>query len=226
MRKRLSYWWQVLRMGADQVNVAFGWIGTFILIGSLIGFGGHLALHRTYSLIAAILLGLLVCMTAEGGYRVWRNADQARKDAQASGDAARQDRSVAAAGRLVDLIVALDGQVANWQAGSQDSVPSGLTDAYNQFAQKQVAASGELTDEDLRNRVHLHAELTRVCLAAIGKDPEPRPQVARVLRDHASCVVRALQAHQQGTELPAYNPPPLKPFVPAALFAWQPAPEH
>jgi hypothetical protein len=226
MRERLCYWWRVLRMGTDQVNVAFGWVGTIVAIGAIVGVTGHLVFHRSSWLIAVILLGLLVCVTAEGGYRVWRKSDKAREKAQARGDAARNDRSVAAAGRLVDLIVALDGQVASWAAGNQNPVPSGLTDAYSQFAQKQVAASAELTDEDLRNRVRLHAELTRVCLTAIGKDPKPRLQVARVLRDHAGSVVRALQAHQQGTQLPAYNPPPLKPFNPTALFAWQPAPEH
>jgi hypothetical protein len=226
MRERLSYWWRVLRLGADQVNVVAGWVGTiFLAIGVIAGFTVDAAVHQSHWLIAVIVLSILVFVTAEGGYRVWHKSDEERKKAQAERDAARRDRSVAAASRLVDLIAGLDGQVAIWEAGNQNSVTSGLTDAYNQFAQKEVAASADLTDEDLRSRVQVHSDLASVCLTAVRNAPECRPQVVRLLRDHARSVVRALKAHQQGAQLPAYDPPPLeKPINPTNLFAWQPVP--
>lgn len=213
-------------MGAGQFNVVAGWAGTIILaVGAIAGFAVTVQFHLSHWLIAVIVLGLLVCVTAEGGYRVWHKSEKERRDAEAERDAARRDRSVAAASRLVDLIAGLDGQVTIWGAGNQNSPTSGLTDAYNQFAQEQVAASGQLTDEDLASRVQSHSDLGSVCLTAVRNAPEYRPQVVRLLRDHASSVVRALRAHQQGAQLPAYDRPPLeKPINPTNLFAWQPVP--
>ena len=94
MRERLCYWWRVLRMGAGQFNVVAGWAGTIILaVGAIAGFAVTVQFHLSHWLIAVIVLGLLVCVTAEGGYRVWHKSEKERRDAEAERDAARRDRS-------------------------------------------------------------------------------------------------------------------------------------
>jgi len=230
VRERLRFWRRVLVLGTGQLNTAAGWAGAIILaLGGIAGITVPLVFHLSPWLIAAILLFLLLFVSAEGGYQVWRKSDQERKAAQAGQDEARRDesrdarnRSVAAATRLAALIAVLDWSVGLWQSGDQDSVSSELTAAYKEFAQAEAAATGELTDQELRKRVRLHSRLAGTCLTAIDKAPQYRPQVARLLRAHAKCISEALTAHQQGTDLPAYVAPPLEaPVDLSALFAWQ-----
>jgi hypothetical protein len=229
VRERLGFWWRVLRLGAGQINTAAGWAGTIFLALGIAGIAVPLVLNLSYWLIAVILVSLLVLVTAEGSYQVWHESDQVRKAAQAQRDEALRDqgrdvrnRSMAAAGQLAFLVVQLDWAVGVWENGNQDSVSSELNAAYSQFAVTEVAAAGELNDQELRRRVHLHSHLARVCLTVIGDIPKYRPEVARLIRDHARSILGALQAHQRGEGLPAYVAPPLEaPVNPTALFAWR-----
>jgi hypothetical protein len=232
MRERLWFWRRVLLQGTGLVNAAAGWAGTILLgLGAIAGITVPLVFHLSHWLIAVILLILLVVVTAEGGYQVWHESDRDRKAAEAERDEARRDegrdarkRSVAAAMRLADLVAGLDWSVGLWQSGDQDPVSSELAAAYKDFAQAEAAATGELTDQELRKRVHSHSLLVGTCLKAIGEAPQCRPQVARLLRDHAKSISKALTAHQQGTDLPPYVAPSLEtPVNLTALFAWQSA---
>jgi hypothetical protein len=233
VHERLWFWWRVLRLGTGQVNALAGWLGTIILvIGIIAGVTVSLVFHLSPWLIAVILLSLLVLVTAEGGYQVWRECDQERRTAEGERDNALRDvdrdvrdRSEDATRRLLSSVAELDSAVAKWEKGQQDSVSSELTAAYNAFNQAQVADAGELADPELRRRVELHSVLTGACLAAIRNDPGIRPQVSRLLREHARSVSDALKAHQRGADLPAYDTPPLKtPVDLKALFAWRAAP--
>jgi hypothetical protein len=224
VRERLEFWWRVLRLGTRQVNTAAGWAGTIFLALGIVGIAVPLVFHLSYWLIAVILVSLLLIVTAEGGYQVWRESDQAGKAELREGGRDARNRSVAAAGQLASLVVALDWAVTGWEKGSEDSANSDLKAAYREFAQTEVAKGGELTDQELQRRVHLHSELTSACLTAISKAPEYRPQVAKLLHEHAMSISRALEAHQRGTDLPAYVAPPLEaPVDREALFAWRPA---
>lgn len=227
MRERAGFWGRVLLLGADRLNMAAGWAGAIILLlGVVAGISVSVVLHLSHWLIAVIVLGLLVFITTEGGYRVWRESDQARKAeegaAQRTGSRDARNRSVVAAKQLAVLVAKLDGCVTVWEKGSQDPVSSELAAAYNDFSEAEVGAAGELTDKELYRRVHLHSMLTNVLLAAVGAAPQYRPQLAKVLHEHAKSVSRSLQAHQQGKDLPAYNAPPLEvPINIKALLAWR-----
>lgn len=226
MRERVGFWGRVLLLGTRQVNAAAGWAGAIMLLLGIVGISVSLVLHLSHWLIAVILLSLLVFVTAEGGYQVWHESDQARKAeqgaAQRAGGRDARNRSVAAAKQLAVLVARLDSCVTAWEKGSQNSVSSELAAAYSDFAEAEVGAAGELTDQKLYQRVHLHSELTNVLLTAVGAAPQYRPQLAKVLHEHAKSISRSLKAHQRGTDLPAYIAPPLKaPVELEALLAWR-----
>jgi hypothetical protein len=165
-----------------------------------------------FGAVDAIAGGLVGGLLALQAVRMQSRRDE-RRDAH--------NRSVSAALRLAESVVGLDWAVGAWGQSDEREGSRELDIAYRQFALTEVAATGELSDEELRQRLHIHSRLVGACLVVISQ--VPRAKVVKLLREHASSVSRALEAHQQGHKLPAYDSPPLNPPVDTdALFAWQP----
>jgi hypothetical protein len=86
------FWGRVLQAGLTPLNTAGGWAGTIILLaGAAAGIVVPVVSHISPWLTAVVLLGLLVVVIAEGGYRVWHATDQSRAAAITERNAARAE---------------------------------------------------------------------------------------------------------------------------------------
>jgi hypothetical protein len=88
----VKFWAKALSQGAIQLNSVTGWASAIILLGGVVaGITVPVLLDLPGWLIAVILLGLLILVLAEGAYRVWHEADQARAHAVTERDMAQAE---------------------------------------------------------------------------------------------------------------------------------------
>ena len=139
----------------------------------------------------------------------------ANRQACASRIEASHDRSVTAAQRAAEALIAFESAVVVWQA---DADVAALRQAFNGMSIALGAERLAILDSDVRHRLDTHIAFAARCAEIALKNAPATALMIEAFRRHSDAVQDALGAHIRDETMPAYSDPDFQ--RPDLLVSW------